>query len=381
MVNQKKSNNVPLSENSRLFREEYTKEDCIKELRTIAEANTEQVITRNFFRNHSNISESTWNRYFGTFSEFKKQSNIVLSRHAQGLERNIAKHASVDKQRKMNLEKMSYEGNYKKPNNKRWQSIVVGSDMHDVECDGFYRDMFVESIKRVQPEKVVLNGDIFDLPDFSKFTRDPREYKPIERMRWVHCLLKDIREACPDTEITLIEGNHEYRLIRHLTESTPALVTVLSDLHGFTIPKLLGLTEFEVNYYARMDLSCFSEGNVSNELRKNYLIANEQVLFHHFPEGFSMGYAGVNGHHHKHTVKIAYSPMFGTYEWHQLGSGHRRSAVYCAGEKWSNGFAIIHLDTHNKKTHFEYVDTTHDFCMLGGRFYENTKALKNLGEK
>lgn len=366
-MNRKKE--IPLSENQNKFKPNWTKEDCINELRKIAEANPEQVISRNFFRNHSQISESTWDRFFGTFAEFKKQANITLSRHAQHLEKNIARHASKDKQRKMNLEKLSYESKYLRPQSKRWQSILVCSDTHDIHCDRFYRNLFVETCKRVQPEKVILNGDIYDLPEFSKWTQDPREYKPIERIQWVTKFIADIRKASPNAEIHLIEGNHEYRLIRHLTEATPALVTVLSDLHKLTIPDLLGLKTSEVNYIARMDLAAFSEKDINNELRKNYFIAYDCVLFHHFPEGFSMGYAGCNGHHHKHLVKTAYSPMFGTYEWHQLGCGHFREASYCAGEKWGNGFAIIHVDTIKKRTQFEYIDTTHDFAIIGGKFY------------
>ena len=362
---------VPMSENADKFKV-LTPEQCILELRKMAEMYPDKVITRNFFRVNSEISESSWNRHFGTFSEFKKASNITLSRHASHLEKNIARHASKDKLRLANEEKSLYEGKYKKPDNKRWQSIVVGSDMHDIECDPFYYEVFMSAVKRVQPQRVVLNGDIFDLTEFSNFTQDPREYKPVERIKWVHNLLNDIRNSCSDTEIILVEGNHEFRLLRHLTEATPALVTVLADLHGWTIPKLLGLDKYEVNYIARMDLTAFSAKDITSELKKNYFIANDQVLFHHFPEGFSMGYPGVNGHHHKHLVRTAYSPMFGAYEWHQLGSGHKRQASYCAGEKWANGFAVVHLDTHNKRTQFEYVDTTGDFCMFGGLFYKRS---------
>lgn len=365
------SKNTPLSEDTSKYKK-ISKEECVAELRRIAEAEPEKVITRNYFRNISNISEASWNLYFGTFAEFKKCANITLSRHASHLEKSIARHASKDRMRLSNEEKGSYEGKYKKPDNKRWQSIVVGSDMHDIECDPFYYEVFISAVARVQPQKVVLNGDIFDLSEFSRFTQDPREYKPVERIKWVHNLLNDIRSSCPDTEIILVEGNHEFRLLRHLTEATPALVTVLSDLHGWTIPKLLGLDAFEVNYIARMDLAVFSEKDITNQLKKNYFIVNDQVLFHHFPEGFSMGYPGINGHHHRHHVKTAYSPMFGTYEWHQLGAGHKRQASYCAGEKWSNGFAVVHLDTHSKKTQFEYVDTTGDFCMFGGLFYKRS---------
>jgi UDP-2,3-diacylglucosamine pyrophosphatase LpxH len=85
----------------------------------------------------------------------------------------------------------------------------------------------------------VLNGDIFDLPEFSKYTQDPRHFAPVERIKWVHQFLNDLREAAPDAQIDFVEGNHEFRLLRHLSEATPALMTVLADLHGMTIPTCL----------------------------------------------------------------------------------------------------------------------------------------------
>lgn len=365
---------VPLSEDQLKFRADWSRDDCIAELQRIATANQEQVITRNFFRVHATCSESTWNRYFGTFMEFKRAANIVLSRHAHLLEKSIAKHASKDKMRVMNKEKCEWEGNYMRPSSRRFQTVLIGSDMHDIECDPFYRRMFVEAAKRAQPEKIVLNGDILDLTEFGKYVQDPREYKPVLRLSWVHDLLADLRAACPDSEIHYVEGNHEFRLLRHLTEATPAMVTVLSDLHGLTIPALLGLTKHEVNYVARMDLTAWTERDVQSELRKNYVILYDCLLLHHFPEGFNMGYPGANGHHHKHLVRNAYNPIFGPYEWHQLGCGHRRAASYCSGEKWSNGFLLAHVDTTGRRVQMEYIDTTHDHCLLGGKFYERKES-------
>lgn len=365
---------VPMSEDQRKYRPEWSKDDCISELQRIATANPDQVVTRNFFRVHATCSESTWNRYFGTFLEFKRAANIILSRHAHALERSIAKHASKDRMREMNAEKRSWEGAYMRPSSRRFQTVLVGSDMHDIECDPFYRRMFIEAAKRAQPEKVVLNGDILDLTEFGKYVQDPREYKPVVRLKWIQELLRDLRSACPDSEIIYVEGNHEFRLLRHLTEATPAMVTVLSDLHGMRIPDLLGLSGYEVNYIARMDLTAWNERDVMSELRKNYVILYDCLLFHHFPEGFSLGYPGANGHHHKHLVRNAYSPAFGPYEWHQLGCGHKREASYCSGEKWSNGFLMAHVDTKGRRVQMEYVDTTHNHCLLGGKFYERTAA-------
>jgi hypothetical protein len=87
-----------------------------------------------------------------------------------------------------------------------------------------------------------------------------------------------------------------------------------------------------------------------------------------------MGIPGASGHHHKHLVWTAYSPVHGPWEWHQLGCGHQREASYCAGEKWGQGFLLAHADTRTKRTQFEYADLSHPGAMVGGKFYERTAA-------
>lgn len=379
MASKIKASAVPLSEDQKRFHADWTADDCIAELQRVAAIDPERPITRNFFRVHSKISEATWNRYFGSFLEFRRQAGLILSRHAHRLERDIAKHASRDQMRSMMVDKTSWEGKYQRPSKSRFKTILNASDLHDKLCDPFYRRLLIEAARRAQPEKIVLGGDIFDLPGFSRYVQDPREYDPKGRIEWVQALLRDLREAAPNAEIDLIEGNHEFRLIRHMTESTPALVTVLADLHGMTIPDLLGLTKYEVNYVARMDLATFTERDITKELRKNYLIVWDAVLFHHFPDAFNMGYPGANGHHHKHTVRPNFSPSFGSYEWHQTGAGHRKEANYCSAEKWSNGFLFAHVDTHTKRTVFEYVDVR-DFAIIGGTFYTRLSSERFTSE-
>jgi len=361
---------VPMSENERKFHENWTAEDCITYLRKIAAADPDRTITRNHFRNSSDISEATWNRHFGSFEEYRRQAGLVLSRHQHRMERDVAKHAAVDRMRAMNVEKYGWEDAYSKPQGKRFQTILVGSDIHDIECDPFWRLTFIDTARRVQPAKTVLNGDVFDLPEFSRFSQDPREWDVVGRIAWVHAFLGDLREVCPDTEIILIEGNHEYRLLRHMAEATPAMRAVLSDLHGMTVPKLLGLDKFEVNYVAPADLATFTRADATAEIKRNWLLIYDHLIAHHFPEGRQRGLPGWNGHHHKHIVWPGFNPHQGAYEWHQLGCGHMRLASYTDGEKWSNGFLLVHVDTQRQVSQFEYVDVTHDHAVIGGRWYE-----------
>lgn len=363
-----RSRNVPLSQDEQKITR-ASKRDCLAELRRVAELDPDRVITRNYFRVTSPFAESAWNAHFGTFLEFKRQAGIILSRHAHRLERDIAKHASVDRMRALNGEKRQWEGRYARPSNRRWRTALVCSDLHDTHCDPFYRRVLLDVAARAQPEVVVLNGDIFDLPEFSKHVQDPREFALLARVRWVHAFLADLRGAVPEAEILFVEGNHEFRLLRHMGEQTQAMMVVLADLHGFTVPKLLGLDRYQVNYIARADMTAWTERDIKAELRKNYVVLWDSLLFGHFPEMRAMGVPGASGHHHKHVVWTAYSPVYGPWEWHQIGAGHQREASYCSGEKWANGFLLAHCDTHSRRTQFEYIDVSQPAAIAGGKFY------------
>ena len=348
-----------------------TREEIIADILRVVEQDTTVVVTRNHFRNESRFAESAWISHFGTWDEAKRQAGVTLSRHAHRLGLQIAKHASVDRAREMNVEKASFEGKYLRPSSKRWQSTLVASDMHGLHCDPFFLRVFLDTALRLQPEHIVLNGDIIDAAEFSKHTQDPRQFKVVEEIRWLHKMLADVRVVAPNAQIDYPAGNHESRLLRHLSEQTPAMMVVLSDLHGFTVSKLLGLDRFEINYIDRGDMSAWNERDIAAQLRKNYVtLFDKSLLFGHFPEMRSMGIPGANGHHHKHIVWPFYSPTYGSYEWHQTGCGHVREASYCAAEKWSEGFLICHTDTLTKRTQFEYIDVSHSASVVGGKFYE-----------
>ena len=360
---------APLSEDQSKYKPHWTPDDCIAELQRIAQIDTTKVISRNYFRNHAKCSESTWNRHFGTFAEFKRKANIVLSRQQHMLEKHIAKHASVDHYREFNVERMEYAEKYIRVNKTRYQTVLFLSDLHDRECDEFFLRVLIDTALRVQPDKIVLNGDIFDLPEFGKYSVDPRQWNPVGRIQFVHDkILRPLREACPDTQIDLIEGNHEYRLLRHLCDATPALKTILADLHGFTVPMLLGLDKFQINYVAKADLAAYNVSNIKEEVGRNYKVYYGCLLAHHFPEGAALGIPGINGHHHTWHVRAMHNESFGAYQWVQGGCGHVRDATYANGEKWFLNFNLAHVDTEKRLVNWECIGIT-DFAVVGGKYY------------
>ena len=94
----------------------------------------------------------------------------------------------------------------------------------------------------MQPTDICLNGDIFDLAEFSVYYVDPREFDAPGKVKfvWDH-IFRPLREACPSANIDLIEGNHELRLLKSLQDNNPGLPILLDELHGITTRELLGL--------------------------------------------------------------------------------------------------------------------------------------------
>ena len=74
-------------------------------------------------------------------------------------------------------------------------------------------------------------------------------------------------------------------------------------------------------------------------------------------------------HHHRHIVWTENNARFGSYEWHQLGAGHVRDAVYCDGTKWNNGFIIANVDTQTESVAFDYTYVGDTFAVSGGTWY------------
>lgn len=351
-------------------RSNLTKDSLLESLKTLQQNEPDKSITRDYFRKLTGYFDSVWQNYWGSWLEFKSAAGLEQTKTQRTLYSSVAKHAQYDNLREYNEVKTQWEGKYLKPAGDRLQTIICGSDFHDKLCDPFHRDIFVDTVRRVKPAKIILNGDVLDLYEFSRYTKDPRKVDIMSGINWAHKFLEDLREASPDSEIHWVEGNHENRLIKLLAEATPSLLPILSELHGMTVGSLLGLDKYEVNYISKANLATFNETDVKKEIAKNYYIAYDAVLFHHFPFASQWGLPGTNGHHHSHKCNVHYDALKGPYEWHQTGGGHIRNAEYTSGEKWTNGFLIIHVDTQRKNCQFNYTDTTYEFVEVGGKFFQ-----------
>jgi hypothetical protein len=367
-----------LSEKDKKFDESATAEDCIKDLRAVQEENELKFITRNFYRNEGSFSDATWNQFFGTFHEFKREAGLELSRGQHSMEKKIAKHASLDTYRKFYKEQiLPYHNKVDLLSKKgRFKVGLVCSDLHDIELDPFVWATFVDTAKQMQPDFIALGGDIHDLPDFSKYFQDPRKFAIKKRFDFVkEKILAPLRLACPKSQIDFIVGNHDLRILKILAEQTPNLRVILADVLGLSLADIFGLDDFDVNLVAKFDLSAFSETDIKDELKENFRVYYQNFVVHHYKD-LSMGLSGASGHVHRPELVTAWTLPMGGISWNTLGCMKGVRTEYVDGmNKWTNGFGIAYIDTLKNRVQQQPIVIPGDHVVINGKLYERKKGL------
>lgn len=363
-----------LAERGKKYDPKATKQDCIEDLRRVQEDNPDNFITRTFYRLEGDYSEKTWTRFFGTMEEFRSEAGLQLTRSQRHLEKHIAKHASLDEARKFyRLEVEPWVNKYAKYDryvpDGSMKKVMVASDFHDIDVDLFVLEVFVDTAKVEQPDVIVLNGDIFDLYEFSHFDRDPRKINLKLRMTFVRDrIFKRLRRACPDAQIDLIIGNHEHRLLKHMASRTENMAALM-DLANIGLAQLLGLDKYQINLVSKGNTAAFIQKEIKEEMAKNFKVYfNCLVCNHTGYEGF--GLTTVSGHTHRPSLDGEVHLIKGPINKLVTGCMCKLDADYTNTKtNWQNTFAIVYIDPVAEKVQLNHIMFTEPFVNVNGRYY------------
>lgn len=369
-----------LSERTKKFDGKASQEDLILDLRRVQEEHFGKTITRNFYREHGKYSDCTWNGVFGTFQEFKRQAGLELTRHQQRVEVAIARQSSVDHYREyFNVEVLPYYDKYKKDsgNPSHIKTILAMSDLHDKECCEFSLSVFIDTCRRKQPDVIVLNGDIYDLLEFGRYSVDPRHYDIKGRFDFVReRVFAPLRKVCPNAQIDLIAGNHEMRLLKLLADATPNVRILLSDVLGIGFAEIFGLDEFQINWASKFDLGAYTKSDMKSEEKKNFRVYYDLFVFAHHPDKRLLTLSGSNGHHHQgkiipHCFVDPNTSMTKKLTWSQTPGMHEADAEYLNGVPgWNKGFLEVTINLKAQET-VQKIHYTHDeWAEVNGVIYE-----------
>lgn len=127
------------------------------------------------------------------------------------------------------------------------RTTLILPDIQWPDCDMLMLKKVISVAKELQPDAILQIGDAIDFPQVSQwnkgrageFATDLQDH--IDGWRKV---MENIREVCPKSQITWLEGNHDLR-IQDFLKKYAAPVTSLRVLE---MPALFGLDELSIKY-------------------------------------------------------------------------------------------------------------------------------------
>lgn len=254
--------------------------------------------------------------------------------------------------------------------------VLAGSDFHAQFTDKFALKVFIDTAKRMQPQVIALNGDVLDLYDLSRFGKDPTTGRNVQgEINYVkEAIFAPLREACPNAQIDLIEGNHEWRLIKYLMDQAPGL----AGLECLEFGTLLDLDKYEINLVAR---KAFRRTQIKSAVRfENYQTYGEGALLitHGSCTGSNpakaqlekWGHNGISGHLHRPFLYTGGNGLTGTKSWYVTGCMARTSLSRMYMETpagWQNGFC--YAETHNRHAQITPVTFQGGWVSVAGKSY------------
>ena len=250
------------------------------------------------------------------------------------------------------------------------RTILAGSDFHDKEADPFVLSVFIDTAARIQPDVILLNGDVFDCYEFSRFDIDPRQVDIKGRFDFVHKeIFKPLREACPDSQIDFLLGNHEWRMLKHLADRTPYLKVVLADCMGLTLEDVFRVKEYEINLHCKWDLGAFTQRDVNKQLRDNFIVYWNAFVGAHIRD-YGFGLSGTSGHTHHPDTTTKWNLAAGKTTWVTTGCVARTDPEYVEGPSTQvNGFGLFHIVPRTKEVISENILVPGDTAAVAGKYY------------
>ena len=167
------------------------------------------------------------------------------------------------------------------------ERIVVIPDTHHPYQDEEAIQKVLKFIKDYKPTKIIMLGDHVDFYALSRFDKDPERITSLQgEIDSVQSLFKDLRKVFKG-DITYLEGNHEYRLIKYLMRNPE--ISSLKNLN--TVPALLGLKEYGIKY-KKMEI-------IHSVIFKHGDIVRRYSGYTARGEFENEGTSGISGHTHR----------------------------------------------------------------------------------
>lgn len=367
-------------------RSEATQDKLLEDLRRIAGdpmLSPSGSCTRALYRKYGFYPASAVENTFGTFTAAQKLAGLKDSRTvAQDKSRAARKAEDSEMRHAVISEFLPHKAKpVKIPKGVERIRVVTGSDFHGPECDPFALDVFVDTIRRQQPDMVVLNGDVYDFIELSRYSHNPNQMPALqEELDWVaDNIFKRVRKAAPKARIIMVIGNHEERLTKYLCD----VAQPLAGLRCLSFGELLQLEKFGIELV-------FGDANIRPGKRTEFAEKGYLKVAHHiFTHGQSIGkhhtadelrawggFSGTSGHTHRAQISTAPTLTFPYANWMSTPmmatKGLHGQHFVLQPERWDVGFGLVDIFPKEKLSQQTLV-LVGDHAVVDGIVYKRKK--------
>lgn len=262
--------------------------------------------------------------------------------------------------------------------------LLTISDTHAQWLCPFVFSSFLQAIRDLKPNGVLVNGDWLEGSEISRHPKIPGWTVPLQdELDFCRSMFGLIREAMGEEgDLWLVNGNHDptTRLVSYLSSNAPAL----TGLRCLRVDQLLGLGDFDVKLM--MGGSPLSPPGQANA-KPGFLLYGLRV--HHGyrtgkrsgkQEVQDAGRSTITGHIHHGSVAY-YSDEVETRCAMTLPAGARDELghyVQKVSTGWQRGFGGTWLWPDKSVHHHAYIaQGTPERLVVEGHIYERAKACKD----
>jgi len=229
--------------------------------------------------------------------------------------------------------------------------VVFLSDIHVPFQDTRAVKAALALVKELQPHRVVLNGDIADFFQLSRFNVSHERIDSLQaEIDEANEFRRAVREAAPDSIICEVDGNHDSRIKTYVAQNARSLVS----LRALEPASLFG--------YKKLGIEWFPGAGFL--LRPGFLVKHGDCVRSEAgatakAELAKAGISGISGHTHRLATyrKSGYGPA---RQWTEQGCLVRTDPSYITGKPdWCQGVVIGEFSTRTDSfvTHeVPYVD-------------------------
>jgi hypothetical protein len=217
------------------------------------------------------------------------------------------------------------------------EKIAVIGCVHTPYQDEAAVESTLDFLKFWKPDRVILNGDIYDLFPISKHCRSPKRLLQLaDEIDEGRKFNKDLRKTVgADCEIELDQGNHEARWETYLEEKAPAFL----DLEDFSIEKVFQLDKSGIRYIRGKN------GNYARQMVGEVLVGHFPIIR---PDSGATAKSLVNRYfgsviaHHSHRMgTFEKTTPTGRYIGQEGGCLCTMEPEYVEAPNWSQGFVTM----------------------------------------